>query len=178
MFAPLQLFLAHAYCEQGREADGRAIYDPLAASHFTTAGFDLTWMVAMSVCTDVALHLGDVAAADVLYELLSPYADQVLATAGVPCGAGSHYLGRLAAALGRFDGAETHFAAAETTQARIGAPTWLARTRLEWARMLLARRQPGDADRARNSSARPWVPPGTEPPQRRAASSRVLPSSP
>jgi hypothetical protein len=31
----------------------------------------------------------------------------------------------------------------------MGARADLARTRLEWARMLLTRRQPGDADRAR-----------------------------
>jgi hypothetical protein len=31
----------------------------------------------------------------------------------------------------------------------MGAPTWLARTHLEWARMLLMRRQPGDVERAR-----------------------------
>jgi hypothetical protein len=41
------------------------------------------------------------------------------------------------------------FAAAAATHERIGALTWLARTRLEWARMLLARRGAGDADRAR-----------------------------
>jgi hypothetical protein len=31
---------------------------------------------------------------------------------------------------------------------RIGAPTWLARTRLEWARMLLTLRGAGDMERA------------------------------
>jgi hypothetical protein len=36
-----------------------------------------------------------------------------------------------------------------TTHERLAAPAWLARTRLEWARMLLTRRRPGDTDRAR-----------------------------
>jgi hypothetical protein len=34
-------------------------------------------------------------------------------------------------------------------ESRIQAPIWLARTRLEWARMLLTRHQPGDLERAR-----------------------------
>ena len=32
---------------------------------------------------------------------------------------------------------------------RIGAPYWLAVTRVDWAKMLLRRDQPGDHDRAR-----------------------------
>jgi len=45
--------------------------------------------------------------------------------------------------------AEARFSYAEATHERIGAPAWLARTRLEWARMLLARKGSGDTERAR-----------------------------
>jgi hypothetical protein len=55
-----------------------------------------------------------------------------------------------AATLGRVDAADVHFSDAETLAQRMAAPTWLARTRLEWAFMLLGRRQPGDAERARD----------------------------
>jgi hypothetical protein len=55
----------------------------------------------------------------------------------------------LATTLGRFDEAETHFAAASATHSRMRAPTLMARTRLERARMLLGRRGAGDAERAR-----------------------------
>ncbi|MGH9002619.1 MAG: hypothetical protein ACRDYV_05770, partial [Acidimicrobiia bacterium] len=85
-FPFLPLFLAHAYCAQGREADARAIFDPLAAGRFAGLPFDLTWTVSMSAAADVAIHLGDLATAAVLYELGSPYADQVVATAGVTSG--------------------------------------------------------------------------------------------
>ena len=61
----------------------------------------------------------------------------------------SHYLGMLATTLGRFEDAARHFATAAARHETIGAPTWLARTRLEWARMLLSRRQVGDVDQAR-----------------------------
>jgi hypothetical protein len=55
----------------------------------------------------------------------------------------------LATVLGRFDEADSDFQSAAQLHQRLAAPTWLARTRLEWARMLLRRGGPGDADRAR-----------------------------
>jgi hypothetical protein len=58
-------------------------------------------------------------------------------------------VGLLAATLGRFDEAGRHFAAACATHERIGAPIFLARTRYEWAKALLAGGQDGDALRAR-----------------------------
>src|SRR5207237_289299 len=64
-------------------------------------------------------------------------------------GSVSHYLGLLAASLGRHHPAAAHFAEAAAVHARMGAPALLARTRLEWAGTLLARRAPGDAERAR-----------------------------
>ena len=48
---------------------------------------------------------------------------------------------------GRTPGA--HFATAAGTHEGIEAPTWLARTAPGWARMLLARPGPRDAERAR-----------------------------
>jgi hypothetical protein len=70
-------------------------------------------------------------------------------TAGGSLGAVAYYLGFVAATAGVFGEAERRFAAAASTHERIGAPTWLARTRLEWARMLLRRAGPDDAGRAR-----------------------------
>jgi hypothetical protein len=84
----------------------------------------------------------------VLFDLLAPYGSQVVFTnAGAP-GAVAHYLAILAATFGDFDEAQSRFAVAATTHERIGAPTWLARTRVEWARMLLARAKPGDTEQA------------------------------
>jgi hypothetical protein len=44
--------------------------------------------------------------------------------------------------------AEEHFRAAAATHERVQAPIWLARTRLEWARMLLGRSKVGDVEQA------------------------------
>src|SRR5439155_7156436 len=108
------------------------------------------WMQAMPSCAMVAARLGDRRGASALYGLLARYSDQFVFAYGGAWGAVAHYLGLLAATLDRFDEAEAHFAAAAETHERIGAPTWLARTRCEWAAMLSSRGQPGDAERARN----------------------------
>ena len=60
----------------------------------------------------------------------------------------SYYLAILAATSGDHDEAERRFTGAAATHERIGAPNWLARTRFEWARMLIARGEPGDAEQA------------------------------
>jgi hypothetical protein len=86
----------------------------------------------------------------VLYELLAPYGDQFAFGYGGAWGAVAHHLGLLAATLDRFDEAEARFAVAAATHERVGAPTWLARTRCEWAAVLLRRGGPGDAGRARD----------------------------
>jgi len=46
------------------------------------------------------------------------------------------------------------FGSAAAVHERIGAPTWLARTRLEWADMLVRRGGPGERKRARTLAAR------------------------
>jgi hypothetical protein len=95
-------------------------------------------------------QLGDRTEAEHLLALMAPFSGQIVASGVVAVGAVDLYLGVLTATLGRFGEADAHFASAETMHLRIGAPTWLARPRLEWARMLLTRRQPGDPDRARH----------------------------
>jgi hypothetical protein len=66
----------------------------------------------------------------------------------VSTGCTDHYLGMLAVTTGRDADAEEHFRAAAATHERIQAPIWLARTRLEWARMLLGRSKVGDVEQA------------------------------
>jgi tetratricopeptide (TPR) repeat protein len=142
--------LALLLCELDRPDEAIEHYELLAADNFTTVPRDVTWMLAVSQFAAVAASLGDRARARVLFDLLAPYAGQlILNTSGGAPGAVTHYLAQLATTFGDCDEAESRFAAAATTHERIGAPIWLARTRLEWARMLLSRPRPGDTERAR-----------------------------
>jgi class 3 adenylate cyclase/tetratricopeptide (TPR) repeat protein len=144
-----QAHLALLLCESGRSNEGRMVYERLAGTDFAGIPVDNGWMMGMSVCALVAARLGDRPGASVLYGLLVPYADQFVFAYGGAWGAVAHHLGLLAGTLDRFDEAEARFAAALATHERFGAPAWLARTRCEWAAVLLRRGVPGDAERAR-----------------------------
>jgi class 3 adenylate cyclase/tetratricopeptide (TPR) repeat protein len=140
--------LAQLYCELGREDMARAHFERLAASSFSALLLDVTWLRTVATCAAVASHLGDRARAAALHERLVPYPEHLPIAGGVALGSVGYHLGMLATTLGHFDEAEARFAAASDLHDRSRAPTWLARTLLEWARMLLTRGGAGDAQRA------------------------------
>jgi DNA-binding SARP family transcriptional activator/class 3 adenylate cyclase len=143
--------LALTWTELDDNDRAREAYEHVAHNRFAALPVDPTWLQAVTDCAAVCARLGDVAGAGTLRELLAPYSDQLpVAALGVATGSVAHYLGLLAATCGDCDEAQSWFAAADATHARVGAPTWRARTRLESARMLLRRRGLDDADRARN----------------------------
>jgi class 3 adenylate cyclase len=141
-------YLAVLLCELGRPDEAMEHYELLATENFARLPQDSTWVLSAPYCAAVAAHLGDRTRARALYDLLVPYARQFLFTAVGSLGAMAHYLAILAATFGDFDEAERHFLDAADTHERVAAPNWLARTRLEWARMLLRRREQSDRERA------------------------------
>jgi class 3 adenylate cyclase len=142
-------YLALLLCEIDEETRARPIFEEFAAD-FSALSLDVAWTRAMAALAEVCTHLADTTRAAELSTMLAPYADQLASAAGALGGSLAHHLGTLAGTLSRFDEAEAYFAAAAATHDRIKAPAWLARTRLEWARMLLAQGQPGAAERARD----------------------------
>jgi DNA-binding SARP family transcriptional activator len=145
----LRACLALALCELGRPDEATEHYELLAVESFTAMPVKSSWILAMAACAGVCAAMGDRARAPVLFHLLEPYAGQLVFTPAGALGAVAHHLAILARTFGDFDEAERRFADAAAIHERIGAPTWLARTRLEWARMLISRAQPGDSERAR-----------------------------
>ncbi|HET9773079.1 MAG TPA: BTAD domain-containing putative transcriptional regulator [Acidimicrobiia bacterium] len=145
----LRAFLALLLCELDRPDEAIEHYELLAVENFTGMPLNPAWIHTMPACAGVCASIGDRARAPVLFHLLEPYASQLAFTPAGSLGAVAHYLAILATTFGDFEEAERRFADAAATHERIGAPTWLARTRLEWARMLINRAQPGDAERAR-----------------------------
>jgi hypothetical protein len=140
--------LAQAYCELGHRAEARTTFEALAP-RLPDLPPDPNWIVTVTRSAAVCGQLGETSVAAPLYELLLPYAGRVAGQGIVWTGSVDHYLGVLSGVLGDPARAEAHFAAAEALHQRIAAPTWLARTRLEWGAMLLAGGQPGDAERGR-----------------------------
>ena len=149
---PHPFSLAHlgvAYCEVGRPGDAEHVLDRLAADEFAALPTSYARVYGLTMAAEVCAGVRDTERAAVLYGQLHPYRGLVATTGSLTPGAVDHYLGLLAAVEGRFDQAGRHFEAAHASHEALAAPTWLARTRLEWARMLLTCRGPGETPRAR-----------------------------
>lgn len=110
------------------------------------------WLPAVALASVLSAHLNEPDAAGSLYPVLLPYAGHIIAfTAPQPVvclGSASFYLALLATVTARWAEAADHFEAAIGAHDRLGARPFLARTRYEYARMLLRRGQPADRGRA------------------------------
>ena len=141
--------LAHVDARLGSLADAQEALDDLTRDDCSALPFDQEWLCATSLLGETASLLGDADAAAVIYRLLTPWAMFNAADTGEGVrGSVSRYLALLATTLKRFDAAERHFEDAVAMNARMGLRPWLARTQDDYARMLLARDEPGDRERA------------------------------
>jgi hypothetical protein len=106
----------------------------------------------MALASVLSAHLNEPEAAGSLYPLLAPYAEHVVAfTAPQPVacyGSASFYLGLLATVTAQWTAAADHFQTAIRAHDRLEAGPLLARTRYEYARMLLAGGETADRNRA------------------------------
>ena len=146
----IQAAYAHGCLDEGELEVAAGLLDEFAAAGFVHPRHTLGWLLFMVQCAAVTAGLGRKDCVPPLRSALEPYADQLVIAgfAGWIGGSVSLYLAMLAATAGDYPQAEVDFAAAAATHERIGAPMWLARTRVEWARMLLARGAAGDTERA------------------------------
>ena len=141
--------LAEGHMEAGNVDTARQMLEA-AAADLTSLPYDVVWIFAVASYADVATELCAEAPARLLLDLLAPFDDQVLfigATAGSPV---AYYCGSLESVLGRYGEAETHFAKAAELNARGQMEFAAAVTNLRWGRMLSARGDPGDLERARD----------------------------
>jgi tetratricopeptide (TPR) repeat protein len=142
--------LAWFYSELRRETEARNEFTALAASDFTDLPRDISWLLSLAFLPRVCLFLADRSRAATLYTLLLPYAGHSVVVPGAIFfyGCVSHSLGLLATLLSRWEDAERHFTDALAMYTKMGAKPWLAHTQHDYARMLLARNQPGDSEKA------------------------------
>jgi tetratricopeptide (TPR) repeat protein len=142
--------LTHLHVAIGNVDEARDELETLAAGDkFAGLPDDEEWNLGVSLLSEVAVALGDLPRVQILYELLSPYSDLLIYGAPeVSTGATSRYLGKLAVGLGRWEDAERHFSHALELNAKVRARPWLARTQLDYARMLRVRGIPSDQARA------------------------------
>ncbi|HEV8625974.1 MAG TPA: AAA family ATPase, partial [Acidimicrobiia bacterium] len=131
------------------EAAGR-LFDELAAADFAHPSRNAAWLMFVTNCAHLCARLDRADCVPRLRLMLEPWADQLVVSgfAGCVMGSVALYLGLLATTVGDWSDAEVRFGAAAAMHDSIRAPGWLARTRVEWARMLLARGESNDAERA------------------------------
>ena len=143
--------LAWTLCWLGRGGEAAAIVTEAAEDGFEHVPWESTRSSALAMYADAAAQTGATGAAAVLYELIEPWADQLVWNGTNAFGHNRTYLGLLAAALGRDERADEHFARACEIQERDEMLVWAARARLGWAEALVRR---GETDRARAQAAR------------------------
>jgi DNA-binding winged helix-turn-helix (wHTH) protein/tetratricopeptide (TPR) repeat protein len=133
---------AYFSCVVGDREAARRHFDIVAAADFVDIPRDEDWLLSLVLLADACADLEDERRAASLYELLEPYAAMNAAhqTLRLYLGSVTHFLARLAVVLGRREEAIQHFEAALETNKRMGARPALARTQLQYARLLLRER--------------------------------------
>jgi class 3 adenylate cyclase len=145
----LQTARARTDLSAGKLGRARAALRRLTADDLAIIPHDTTWSTSLANLAELATALDDQAAAAALFPHLLCYEHQLIVVAwGVTCpGAADRYLAMLDMTLGRYEDAAQRFAVALGLEERAGAPALATRTRLWWARLLLAR-HPSDPDAA------------------------------
>jgi hypothetical protein len=141
---------AFSYCWAGRTEEGAAIVEEAARDRFDHVHWDQMRLTVLALYADAASLGGVTDAAAALYELLEPWADEVVWNGASSYGYVSTYLGLLAATVGWDERADEHFALACDLQERKGMLLWAARARLGWAEALAGR---GETARAKEEAA-------------------------
>ena len=141
--------LVHLHAQSGRTLEAKQHLHQLAANEFAALPFDQEWLFASALLAEAAALLSDEESAETLYRLLRPWAtyNAVDQPEGMR-GSISRHLGLLAALLGRPDDATSHFDDALEANERMGLRPWVARTREDYGRYLLAKTPP-ESERGR-----------------------------
>ena len=132
----LRMALASAYCSVGRLEEAAEAIAHDAKTGFADLPRDFTWVTAMAAAAEVAVALGDIHAAAILYDLLVPYRSLVIFNSGTCEGAIARPLGCLAHLLGLREQADALFREALEISERINSPYWITSTQLDYAELL------------------------------------------
>ncbi len=145
--------LALAHVESGRADLALPYLTDLAAREFEFP-LNLNWLTGMTLYAEAAIECGSGEIAGPLFEKLAPWSDQMVYDVVTSAGPVSHYVGGLAAALGRYGEAEKYLSQAAALSERVGAKFYGARSHLAWGRALAERGTVDDNARAREHLAR------------------------
>ena len=134
-----------------REVEAAKILEQAASDRFGHVARDSAMSTALALYAEAAALTGSAGPASILYELIEPWANQVVWNGVIGYGHARMWLGLLAACTGDHEQADQHLAFACDFQETHGLLLWAARAHLGWAQALAGR---GDAARAHEHAAR------------------------
>ncbi len=137
------------YLDRGVEA--AKILEQAASDRFEHIAPNAVTLTALALYADAAVLTDSSGPASILYELIEPWADQIVWNGVIGYGHARMWLGLLAACMGEHQQADQHLAFACDFQETHGLLLWAARAHLGWAQALAGR---GDAARALEHAAR------------------------
>jgi predicted ATPase len=142
--------LASVCARLGATAEATAVVEELIRRDLSSWHFDSEWLFSITLLAEAGAILGNGEHAARLYDVLLPYGSlNAVAPIEAALGSASRALGMLATVLGHFGDATRHYDDALQMNRSMGARPWVAHTEGDYARMLLARGEPGDRERAR-----------------------------
>jgi hypothetical protein len=130
--------LAMLEWESGHAEEAQRHLDVLSDSGFANVPLDGDWLTTMALAADVCAGLGDEPTATIIHEQLLPYAQAnvVIGLGAVCLGSVATFVGRLAATIGDKREATQLFEQGLVSNSALRAPLCVARTELEYARLL------------------------------------------
>jgi hypothetical protein len=130
--------LAMLEWESGHAEEAQRHLDVLSDSGFANVPLDGDWLTTMALAADVCAGLGDEPTAAIIHEQLLPYAQAnvVIGLGAVCLGSVATFVGRLAATIGHKREATKLFEQGLVSNSALRAPLCVARTELEYARVL------------------------------------------
>ncbi len=146
----LQATLAIGHLQRGDREPALRLLDHACESGFALLPFDLLWLHGVGAYAQVALELRAAEPALTLFQLLSPYVNQIPYIGSGSLEPVSFHLGALASLFDWHEEAEVYFAKAMDLSTRGRMKYAEARTRVEWGRMLCSRGEGSDVDRPRS----------------------------
>jgi DNA-binding SARP family transcriptional activator len=131
---PLRCLLAHLYAALGRTDDARRALSELGDGDLASLPRDNEWLFALSFLPEVCASADDLARAEQLYCLLTPFADRIACDVDDGDSGSVHRpLGLLATLLGGGADATAHLEAAIAHNDALGHRPWAA-----WSRLALS----------------------------------------
>lgn len=120
------------YCCTGRLDQARSLHAEDLATGWADLPFDMAWLSGVAQAADTTADLGEMHAAEILFDRMRPYANLIAMNTTTLEGALARPMARLAAVLGRLDESAQLFELALEEHRNLEAPFWIARTELDW----------------------------------------------